>query len=267
MNAALFVLSTGRCGTQWLAAVLRRACGGRAAVEHEPLGDDYAPRLMLGARDPATLSPDAAEPILEHAAGIESILESRAYVECGHPSWSTIPWLLRRFAGRIRVLHLVRHPVPTAWSWVTERAYCPPLAPHLRERVLLSPFDAGVRFTSYRARWPSLNPYEKALFYWAEVNAFGLCAAESAGVPWMRVRFEDLAEGDALPRVLAFAGCEDPEIARPDPVDEFRFLSDFWCDPGMIAAHADVVEVARAMGYDACAFDEGSLRRRYFLNP
>jgi hypothetical protein len=31
-----------------------------------------------------------------------------------------------------------------------------------------------VLFPGYRELWRTLAPYEKALYYWAEVNAFGL---------------------------------------------------------------------------------------------
>ena len=71
---------------------------------------------MLGARDPASLDADLAAPIEEHVADIEAALANRGYIECGHPLWSTLPYLLDRFTGRARVVQLIRHPVPTAWS-------------------------------------------------------------------------------------------------------------------------------------------------------
>src|SRR4051795_10208585 len=141
MSEALFVLSTGRCGTQWLASLFERGGGDRADVRHEPLGSDYAARQMLAAGDPARLGSELAGPILAHIEEIERVLETSSYIECGHPAWSTVPYLIRRFPGRIRIVHLVRHPIPTAWSWVTQLAYCPPMAPHFPEKVLLSPFD------------------------------------------------------------------------------------------------------------------------------
>lgn len=265
MTEAIFVLSTGRCGTQWLASALRQICDDSVVVEHEPLHDDYAPRAMLAAGDPALLDPDLAEPILEHVKDIDEILANRSYVECGHPLWSTLPYLIDRFAGRVRVIHLVRHPVPTAWSWVTQSAYCPPLAPHLRERVLLSPFDKGVHFTSFREKWEEMSPYEKALFYWTEVNAFGLRLQRSTAVPWLTVRFEDLLRGDALARLVAFAGFGSPtSTARKlEVVDEFHAYAGFWCDPRRVANHPEVLDVARTFGYDALDFDESALRKRY----
>lgn len=265
MSYALFVFSTGRCGTQWLAEVLVSALGETAEVAHEPLGDDYTPREMLGAGDdPAGTDPELAELVDEHVRAIEQTLVTRNYVECGHPLWSTLPYLLRRLAGRARVIHLVRHPVPTAFSWLTHTAYTEPFGKHTPVKVLLSPFDEGVHFTSYRERWEALTPYEKALFYWVEVNAFGLRLEARANVPWLRIRFEDLASGGALPALLEFAGAETRDVRRPGMVDQFRYITDAWADPLLIEQHPDVMEVARALGYDPLAFDAVKLRRRYW---
>ena len=247
MPNAIFVLSTGRCGTQWLAEALRQLCGEGASVAHEPLGDDYS-------------DPDA---VAEHLDGIDRILAERTYIECGHPLWRSLPAMLERFAGRAAVLHLVRHPVPTAFSWVTQSAYVPPLVTYLREKVLLSPFEDGVRFPQFRERWPSMTPYEKALYYWAEVNALGLDL--EARAPWMRLRFEQLFRSATIARVASFAGIETP----PDPplpsgtVDDFHFLTEWWADPALITRHPEVITVARQLGYEPLDFDEARLRQRY----
>jgi hypothetical protein len=262
VNDVTFVISTGRCGTQWLAEVLRRAAGERAAVTHEPLGADYPSRAMLAARTPADLDPELSEALLRHVEEIERTLEEKPYIECGHPLWSALPYLLERFAGRVRVVHLVRHPVPTAWSWLTQRAYCPPLAPHLPERVLLAPDDQGIQFPAFGERWPSMTPYEKSLFYWTEVNAFAMRLEN--GVPWMRVRIEELFRGERLQELLAFTALPAAPASVP-AVDRFHFLANP-CDPWLIERHPEVVELARALGYDPLDFDEEGLRRRY-LRP
>lgn len=264
MYEPLFVFSTGRCGTQWLADVLARACGDLAVVAHEPIDSDYAPREMLGVAAPHELEPELAEPILEHVAFIEETLATRAYIECGHPLWSSLPYLLTRFP-RARVVHLVRHPVPTALSWITQSVYTPPLAPHWPEKILLSPFDAGVRFVEYRERWDSLTPYEKALYYWLEVNALGLRLEENAGVSWLRIRLEDLVRGRGIEKLFAFSGIESAatEGEGASEVDAFHFVTAFWSDPRLIERHPEVLATARALGYDPLAFDEAKLRDRY----
>lgn len=266
MTEALFVLSTGRCGTQWLAEALREIAGDQAVVAHEPLDNDYAPREMLAARTPDALAPELAELVAGHLASIDEALKERHYIECGHPLWSSLPFLLDRFAGRVRVIHLVRHPVPTAISWVTESAYIPPMGSHLKEKVLLSPFDAGVRFPSYRELWASLTPYEKALYYWTEVNALGLDLEARSAVPWLRIRFEDLFKGsDAIEAIARFAGLNGSVASSPSrEVDEYRYLTKIWSDPRLIMRHPEVVSVAERFGYDPLGFDEMKLRQRYY---
>lgn len=258
------MLSTGRCGTQWLAATLKGALTGRAVVEHEPLGHDYAVRAMLAARAPEDLDEEDAQPTIEHVAHIEDQLASTTYVECGHPLWSTLPYLVERFRGRVRVIHLVRHPVPTAISWVSHNAFVPPTVPWLGEKVLVSPFDDGVRFPAYRERWSALTPYEKSLYYWAEVNALGLDLERRGDVPWLRVRFEELFRADTVKRIAEFIGFDiAPAIDGANIVDEFRYLATVWTDPGLIARHPELVAVARSLGYDPFDYDEARLRRRY----
>jgi hypothetical protein len=267
MTEALFVLSTGRCGTQWLASLFERAGGDLVDVRHEPLGNDYAAREMLAAGDPARLDSELKGPILAHIEEIERVLDTRSYIECGHPAWSTIPYLIRRFASRVRVVHLVRHPIPTAWSWVTQLAYCPPMAPHFPDKVLLSPFDEGAGLQSFRDRWAVMNPYEKALYYWAEVNAFGLEIERAADVPWMRMRFEDLARQEEIERLIDFAGVDGAaasEGAGIGVVDDHRAHAPFWCDSGVILRHPEIVALAEDFGYDPLDFDDAKLRRRYY---
>lgn len=217
---------------------------------------------MLG-----SATPSAA--LAAHVEDIERRLETGSYLECGHPCWSSLSWLIDRLPGRIRVVHLTRHPVPTALSWLTHSAYLPPLLPHLRERVLLTPFDPGAAFPGYQSRWPSLHPVEKCLYYWAEVNAFGLRLAESAGVPWFRLRCEDLFEGPALADLLAFLELplrKELLETRREVVDRHRFVAP--CAPPdleFLGSHGPVLSVAGALGYDMESPDPLSFLGRYMF--
>lgn len=267
MNTATFFLSTGRCGTQWLATNLMVACRETAVVEHEPLHDRYYPRLMLANNDPEQTG-NGIE-ILTHCERIERILEQKFYVECGWPAWGAVPYLLQRFEGRIKIVHLVRHPVPVACSWVTHRAFCPPLIPGMpffQEKILASPFDEGTAFPQYRKDWQGMNPFEKSLFFWAEVNALGLKQEETSGVPWMRMRFEELFNGLALQDLLDFIGLAkqgniDTELENTK--DEFHYLCDAWWHPQDIQKYPEICEVAARLGYAPLGFDEEKLRKRY----
>ncbi len=264
MPTATFVLSTGRCGTQWLAHHLGSIGAPDLTVEHEPLSNGYQPRLMIGTRDPSRLDPKLAAPILAHADEIEKRLETGDYIECGHPCWSTIPWFAERFAGRMRVIHLARHPVPTACSWLTHQAYCPPFLPHLPEKVLLSPFDAGVQFPEYQERWPSITPYDKTLFYWTEINAFGLGLESSLGIPWLRLTYEDLFGGKGLTALHDFLGLNATTPADTGlHVDQFHYISAGLYDWRTIAQHPHTLSVCQQLGYDPMSVNGQALQQRY----
>jgi hypothetical protein len=266
MPFAVFVLSTGRCGTQWLAEQLGSSYGETFRVEHEPLHNGYRPRRMLGTPAPLNFDPEDARPILAHIEEIEGCLERSSYIECGHPCWSAIPYLANRFPGRMRVVHLTRHPIPTSLSWLTHGAYQPPILPHVPEKVLLSPFDAGIRLEAYRERWTGLHPFEKCLYYWAEVNVFGLIQQERLGVPWLRLSYEALFQADGLDSLLSFLGLPHREsifAARTRPVDRFQYMTPMWPDLRVVEQHPHVVEVANLLGYDMTDIVVEALYRRY----
>jgi len=268
MNHATFVLSTGRCGTQWLAAVLADAFPDRLDVEHEPLHARYLPRQALGLLRAGSASTSPPDVVLQHADAIETHLASRPYIECGHPCWSSLPWLAQRFSGRIRIVHLVRHPVPTSCSWLTHTAYQPPLLPHLAEKVLLSPFDEGVCFPEYRERWPRMLPFEKCLYYWAEVNALALQLQSRTAVPWLRLRFEDMFEGEGLTQLLTFLDLPSSECLHARRGERIDAHHAYLAAPEQIdvlAQHPRVVELAQRFGYPLATADEAALARRYLV--
>lgn len=259
MHQATFVLSTGRCGTQWLAEAFGQTFGERVRVEHEPLHLGYRPRERLAGATP----PDA---VLRHLDAVEAELQHRPYLECGHPCWSALPWIAQRLRGRVRVIHLVRHPLPTALSWLTHQAYQPPLLPHLQEKVLLSPFDEGVRFPAYRGCWPGLTPFEKCLYYWLEVNALALALQGESGLPWLRLRFEDLFAAEGLERLLDFLGLPSDarlEALRGQRIDRYHGMLAASEPLAALAQHPEVIGLAHALGYAADAIDADALLRRY----
>lgn len=247
---------------------MREVYADELCVEHEPLNNAYQPRLVLGLGTPHDLEPGQAEPVLQHLRSIERHLLSRNYLETGFPCWSTLSHLARHFEGRIRIVHLTRHPVTTAFSWLTQGFYQPPLAPHLAYKELLNPFDAGVSFPEYQDVWESLSPYEKCLYFWAEVTQFGFSLREKLAPPWLQIRYEDIFDGDGLERLKEFLGLSRTAIASIDTskkVDKFRFTSHSWADPGLVARHPQVLRLAESLGYDPTDKDPDQLFNRYML--
>ena len=266
MNQAVFVVSTGRCGTQWMAQALREQCGDRLRVEHEPLDGRIDPREVLGIANLDESDSVSAEVMRSHVDDIARGLAERSYIECGHVGWSAVPHFALRLAGRVRIVHLVRHPVPTTYSWLSHGAYEPPLLPHLSERVLISPCDAGVRFPHYREQWDVLTPFEKGLYFWLEVNTAALETEQNSRVPWLRLRAEDLFAGTGWEALAGFLGLPlntVSEVGPQPPVDEFRYLVRGWHDWRVIERHPEVRRLMREFSYTLGEVDEESLRQRY----
>ncbi len=267
MNCATFFLSTGRCGTQWLVKQLSEIYGDLAAVTHEPLQLGYRPRALFAHKDPARL--ETADEVFAHVDRIERTLADRHYIECGWQCYATIPYFAERFAGRVRIVHLTRHPVPTASSMVTHRYYSdPPRKDRLTELLLLSPFDARVRFTEYVDRWARMDEYEKCLYFWAEINAYALELESALGMPWLRLKSEALFTPPGLERLLDFLALpQRPEIQRAlgQRVDSHQYKTVLDWDVAAIADHPQVMAVARGLGYDPLQFDGAALGQRYRL--
>jgi len=221
MNAATFVLSTGRCGTQWLAQNLSDHYGDLLAVTHEPYQREYLPRQLLGIDDPARWP--TIELVDRHVEAIEQDLESRAYIECGWPCYGPLRYFVKRLSGRVRVVHLVRHPIPTAASMVTHLCYHS-RPDQLTEKGLLTPTDPGVSLPEYGERWAAMSRFEKCLYFWAEITQLGLRYERELGVPWLRVRSEDMFAGAALDDLLDFIGMPrrgSIHVAREIRVDDY----------------------------------------------
>ncbi|NNF00920.1 MAG: hypothetical protein HKN25_18030 [Pyrinomonadaceae bacterium] len=201
-----------------------------------------------------------------HLENIEEHLETKSYIECGHPNWAWMPYLVNRFRGRIRIIHLTRHPVPTSYSWLTHGAFQAPILPHIPPKILLTPFDDGIRFEEYQPNWDKLSAFEKCLFYWSEVNAFACELESGCDIPWLRLRSEDLFEGGGLAQLLDFLDLpENEELAgqRRKVVDKFRYVAVEWADWRIINEHPQTVEIAARLGYDLEDIDDAALRRRY----
>lgn len=257
-------LSSGRCGTQWLASVLERMYSDVAVVTHEPIGPAYRPRRAFRA-------PDATERVLrvdavrEHVRSIERILETKSYVETGWPSCVAIPLFLERFGERFKLVQLVRDPVPTAMSLVTHGFFAGRDDDWATE-AMLDPASPGVVQTEYAERWPALSPYEKCLFAWTEIHLYGEALRELS-VPMMTIRTEDVVgPTSALRDLIAFLGLPDrslPAGAAAEQIDSYRFQAPDPVDWRQIFDHRRTVALAATYGYAWDALDESALERRY----
>lgn len=165
--SAIFVLSTGRCGTQWLAENLSNSLPPEWRVEHEPLHLDYAP-LKNSPAEPVSCN---EELLKAHLLSIQKHLDDGGhYIECGFPCWRHLDWFRQALSCDVKVIHLHRDPISTARSWLKQNAFVPPWLPHLPVKELFHPGAPGALLPEYQLTWAGLTPFEKNLCYWAEVQ-------------------------------------------------------------------------------------------------
>ena len=227
-NKATFFLSTGRCGTQWLQKTLSTVYRAEARVTHEPVKAPYKARRYLRAYDKfdELLS---SRPVTQHLQGIDETLKTKIYIETGWPSYPVLPFIIDQLEGRVRVVHLVRHPVLTALSLATHKMY----NHHLdwAKGFAINPFDPGVIQKELTAQWHTMNMYEKCLFWWTEINLYALELQEKyPDLEFFFLRYEDLfgENIEVMSALVAFMGLAyNPAIHLHTSkiVDSYRYKS------------------------------------------
>ena len=139
MKRAIFVLSTGRCGTQWLNYIFSKYYSDELHTTHEPLNNAYHPRKQLNRSSTKTYLNYAPSEVLDHINFISNTLSEKIYLETGYPCWSSIKYFLDIFKQHIKVIHLTREPLNLAQSWMTLGAYQRPILPRQKMKILLTP--------------------------------------------------------------------------------------------------------------------------------
>jgi len=129
---------------------------------------------------------------------------------------------------QFRWVHVVRDPTYCAGSLVTHFCYdreSPFFQPEWNELVYLHPTDPGVSLGDMADSWADMNDFEKCLFYWFEVNNYGI---ELAKIPELKpaavVRFEDVFAGGTQPLLELYraVGLPDPKVLDLSRIDRYR---------------------------------------------
>lgn len=219
MASATFVLSTGRCGTQWLTEKLSLLYPNRQIV-HEPLSFNYRPDLNT------ELSPLSynKELIQHHLSEIQQRLSrGQSYIETGFPCWRHLHWFRQQLDGQVRVIHLHRDPVDTVHSLLKINAFVPPFVPHLPLKNLFVPNSEHGYLAQWHELWPLLNPAEKNLWYWSEVQAQALqLRQEWPATDWLELKFDQLFSVATKQALTEFLGPEAvSDAASPGLVDRY----------------------------------------------
>jgi hypothetical protein len=266
------VLSTGRCGTQWLTKTIADLYGTTVRVAHEPIGPLYSPRRFFR----GYIDPEAVLSVPEVRTHLENTVATaeRPYIETGWPLFGALPLFASIFGSQLRVIHLTRHPIPSALSHLAHSSYAgSPRDDAYTRLATLGPSDPRVFQAGYADRWDELSPYEKCLFWVTEVGMFGLEFEQRfEHIPFLRIQAERMLDGDrdtlrALVDHMEL-GWDERWIERArQRVDRWSHHTNLEVDPLLIERHAAAVTTAERLGYCATDVDVDALRRRYHGTP
>lgn len=266
-HTATFFVSTGRCGTQWLADKLPAHYGDLAVATHEPVHHEYEPRRYFSAYRRGE-NPELTPAIAAHLQFIEDTLRTKDYIEAGWPVYGVLPYFLRRLEGRVRVVHLYRNPFEMAASMATHGFYD---KGEWSEAMLIRPADQGVIQPELNgSRWNAMPEFERCLFWWTEINDFGLrLHREFPQVPWLSIRFEDMLKGDSragLIKLLEFLQLpvrEDFLASREQRTDKFHYKSEKKIETIPLEQYPKTVAVMEQLGYQYDPAILPELQKRY----
>ncbi|WP_146027139.1 hypothetical protein [Bowmanella denitrificans] len=246
--SVVFVLSTGRCGTQWLYHFLNTRLPDCWEVTHEPINFDYAP-INNSPSQPLNKNPQI---LLNHLAYIQDkVWSHRYYVECGFPCWRHLGWFYEELNCPVKIIYLHRDPVQVSRSWLKQNAFVPPILPHLSTKELFHPAAPAAQLPHYQNAWCKLTPFEKGLYYWAEVQLQATrYKSEWPTGNWFELPFQQLTDRSVLQDLMGFLN-NDVEIKSIDvtPRDKFQGIEQDAVDESLIHRHPDILREATRLGY------------------
>ncbi len=208
MGRAVFVVSTGRTGTQFLA----RTMGAWGARSHHEPGPWWL-RHLSNAHASGAVSEERAVRLL-HRVREEALADDAPWFEASCLDHGLVGPLLAAFPD-VEVVQVVRHPVGyvrSAQDWGAYRFGGRPLNALPYRRLAPPQFDRWN--VAERVRWMGRDQFERLCWAWAAMNR--AMREQGAGSDRFRtVRFEDLTDPDRGPAELqgiaASLGLDVPE--------------------------------------------------------
>jgi len=258
MKPVILFLSTPRCGTQWFAKHLDQVYSEEVTALHEPIDNDYYPKLNLGRYD-LPLQPSENDKLEKHLDFIEAESKTKKYIEIGWQNIAGVQAMYQRFGNRLKFIHLYRNPVYVAASLVTHNWYSG-IDEDRFKKVGIDPYDeTSIKFEDVD-RWIDLTLFEKSLFFWTEINMRAIeINHRFAGVPFHSLKFEDVFKKDketsriTLIETLAFMGLEYNEEliqALDFKHDKYRYKTHDKLNWKAINSHPQTMALAKKLGYE-----------------
>ena len=267
---ATFFISTGRCATQWMSDKLSTHYHDVAVVKHEPFQVDYKPRFYFNAyhrKEEIAFS----QVIEEHLAFINKTIQDFSYIETGWPVYGALPFIISRLKGRVKVVHLYRHPIRVAASLATKNVYS---QGDWSDAVAISPSDYGVTQGYLEGhQWDSMSQFEKCLFWWTEINQFALdLKRDFESIPWLTLKYEEVFSKNSkseLRRLVNFLSLPERESffnSLSQRTDNYSSKSQKPINIHAVEKYPKVFKLMDKLGYEYEDSNISEIKKRYEMS-
>ncbi len=199
-----FIMSTGRCSTQFLAKLLALGTP-QAEVVHEGAGPNYKPAQVFRGGGFDTVI-ESTQKLRAEFKRIDAVLaQNKSFIDTGWPAYAWGPYFAHRYGDAFQFAHLVRNPFAVAASMSTHRL----LGDHeddLSQYGIIRPRHPHAVFKEFAPQYPAFTRFERGLLHWLEVNTYLLEQHEKAGFLGL-YRFEEMYGGDTPSAKALWAAC------------------------------------------------------------
>jgi hypothetical protein len=158
----------------------------------------------------------------------------------------------RQHLKQIKVVHIHRDPLQSVHSLLKLNAFVPPFLPHLPIKNLYLPSDEQDLLQQHKTLWDELNPAEKNLWYWAEVQHQALRYQQHWSVSdWLSLSFSELFSAKSQQQLADFF--ETPAASHwpvQQKVDQFGLaMQSQPLEFPRLCQFEEIAQLAKHLGY------------------
>ncbi|MCH2175602.1 MAG: hypothetical protein MK193_07735 [Lentisphaeria bacterium] len=214
MNKITLCISSGRCGTTFLANSFQESLSeDQVAIYHESLHPDIAkPAVFHRSFDDALLNKMYNQPgIKAKIKEWEKKLELIPIVDFGWTMYAAVPLFYKIFQEQFRVLVISRHPFSVAASFANKGSY----TLNKSSNWAITPNHDRVFFPSTRVPWTRLGAFEKGLYRWLEIYKYAdECQEKLPADIFLNLKGEDIFQDaqTAINEIQHHCGLENYQI-------------------------------------------------------
>ena len=248
-------ISPGHSGTKFLYSTFMKNCSEKGTLSHELLKSHITkPAIFFRCYQKSRQIEMMNHPEIRALLTMwRASAKFGPVVDFGWTMSSLVPAFYNEFGDQLRVLVIHRHPILFAASACVGGAY----SEYKSESHTLSPMYSGARYKEFKDRWKTMTPFEKCLYRWLEVTAYGFEVKEIyPNLNHLIVKSDDIFSSDkTLEEIAQFLGLklvqkiERSNDANPASIFsiEQRPIKDEWRN---YKSHPKIIQLGEKLGYD-----------------